>query len=388
MRRVYLDNNATTPVLAEVFEAMSPCFRIGYGNASSIHAYGRDALAAVKKARESAARLLACRPTEIIFTSGGTESDNTAIFGMVSAGDHLVISAIEHSAVQQVSLALKRFGCETTRVRVDSNGRVDPDEVRQALRKNTKLISVMMANNETGVIQPVEEIGRIAAEADIWFHTDAVQAAGKIPIAVERIQCDLLSLSGHKIHGPKGVGALYVRRGTPLRPLLYGGHQEKGFRPGTENVPGIVGLGKACEAALRHLEDGSADRLAAWRDRLETGIVSTVPETGITGRAAPRVPNTTNIYFDQVSGDALVLALDEQGIAASRGAACHSGESDPSNVLMAMGLNGERSRSSLRFSLGFENVAEDIDQLLAVLPETVRRLRSARPFRATPAKQE
>jgi cysteine desulfurase len=376
MRAVYLDNNATTPVLPEVFEAMAPYFLEYFGNPSSIHGPGREALAAMKKARASVAQLLGARATEIVFTSGGTEGDNLAIAGMVSPGDHIVTSAIEHTAVTQACRSLERLSCETTRVPVDGTGRIDPADVRRALRTNTRLISVMLANNETGVVQPVEEIGRIAAEADVWFHIDAVQGAGKLPIPVDRIGCDLLTISGHKIHGPKGIGALYVRRGTSLRPLVYGGRQENGRRPGTENLPGIVGLGRACEIAREGLCDGAVDRMGALRDRLEAGVICLVPDTGISGNRAPRVPNTTNIYFDGVAGDALVLALDEQGIAVSRGAACHSGEAEPSSVLMAMGLSGERSRSSLRFSLGKQTVDADIDWLLATLPEAVRRCRT------------
>jgi cysteine desulfurase len=382
MCTVYLDNNATTPVLPEVFEAMAPWFLQHFGNPSSIHGCGREALAALKQARESVARLLGCRATEIVFTSGGTEGDNMAVFGTVSPGDHIITSSIEHSAITQSCLAMQRLGCETTRVPVSEAGQVDPTDVRRALQKNTTLISVMLANNETGVIQPVEEIGKLAREAGVQFHTDAVQAAGKVPISVDRIGCDLLSISGHKIHAPKGIGALYVRRGIRFRPLLFGGRQENGRRPGTENMPGIVGLGRACEIALAGLSDGSVDHIGAWRDRLEAGVVAAVPRTGINGNRSPRVLNTTNIYFDGVGGDALVLALDEQGIAVSRGSACHSGEAEPSNVLMAMGLSGERARSSLRFSLGKRNAERDIDRLLAVLPQAVERLRHASPFGA------
>ncbi len=376
----YLDNNATTPVLPEVFGAMAPYFAQSFGNPSSIHGCGRRALAAVKSARESVARLLGCRAAEVIFTSGGTESDNLALLGMTTSGDHIITSAIEHSAIRQPCVWLQRRGVEITFVPVDHFGQVRPDDVRRALRKNTKLISVMMANNETGVLQPVEEIGKIAAEADVWFHTDAVQAAAKVPISVDRIGCDLLSISGHKIHGPQGIGALYVRRGTPLEPQFHGGHQQKGLRPGTENVPGIVGLGCACEIACTGLADGATDRMAALRDRLEAALANGIEDTGINGRGAPRVPNTTNIYFDHIGGDALVLALDEKNIAASRGAACTSGERDPSSVLMAMGLTGERSRSSLRFSLGKQTTAADIDYVVATVPEVVRRLREASPF--------
>ncbi|HEX8926616.1 MAG TPA: cysteine desulfurase family protein, partial [Terriglobales bacterium] len=349
---IYLDNNGTTPLLPEVLEAMLPYFVERFGNASSMHAAGRRALAALKQARSTVANFLGCRPTEIIFTSGGTEGDNLALKGMVSAGDHIITSAIEHSAIWQTCLYLKQSGIEVTRVGVTQDGVVDPDEVRNALRPNTKLISIMMANNETGVLQPVEEIGRIAREADVWFHTDAVQAAGKVPIDVNRIGCDLLTITAHKMHGPQGTGALYVRRGTPLRPQLHGGHQESSRRPGTENIAGIVGLAKACEIAQRGFEDGSVLRLSGWRDRLEAAVLTQIPETGVNGQRAPRVANTSNIFFDHIGGDALVLALDELGVAVSRGAACNAGEVEPSSILMAMGVSGERSRSSVRFSLG------------------------------------
>ena len=377
MRISYLDNNSTTPVLHDVLEEMLPCFSGSFGNPSSIHACGRNALSHLKLARERVAALLDCLPTEVVFTSGGTEGDNLALKGMMNPGDHLIVSSIEHSAVLSTSAWLERNGCEVTRVGVNSNGQVEPDMVRRALRPNTRLISIMLANNETGVLQPVNEIGHIAAEADVWFHTDAVQAAGKVPVSVQTIGCDLLTISAHKIHGPQGVGALYVRRGTPLRAQLHGGHQEKNRRPGTENVAGIVGLGKACEIACAGLSDGSVQKVAALRDRLESEILSVVPETRINGKDVPRVPNTTNILFEHVGGDALVLALDDLGIAASRGAACTAGEADPSSVLMAMGLTGEQSRSSLRFSLGKLNTAEDIERTIAVLPAAVRRLREA-----------
>jgi len=376
----YLDNNSTTPVLPEVMEEMLPCFSQFFGNPSSIHSCGRRALKHLKLARERVAALLDCLPTEIVFTSGGTEGDNLALLGMMNPGDHIVVSAIEHSAILSTCAWLERLGCELTRVGVNGNGQVDPDDIRRALRKNTRLISVMIANNETGVLQPVEEIGRIAAEADVWFHTDAVQAAGKVPVSVKTINCDLLTISAHKIHGPQGVGALYVRRGTPLRAQQHGGHQEKSRRPGTENVAGIAGLGRASELARSGLSDGSVERMAALRNHLEESIVSLVPETRINGNNAPRVPNSTNILFEHVGGDALVLALDELGVAASRGAACTAGEADPSSVLMAMGLTGEQSRSSLRFSLGKQNTAADIENAIAVLPDAVHRLRSASPF--------
>jgi cysteine desulfurase len=376
----YLDNNSTTPVLPEVLEVMLPCFSDTFGNPSSIHGCGRRALAHLKHAREQVAALIDCLPTEIVFTSGGTEGDNLALKGMMNPGDHIIVSAVEHSAILSTCKWLEQTGCEVTKVGVNGNGQVEPESVRCALRKNTRLISVMMANNETGVLQPVEEIGRIASEADVWFHTDAVQAAGKIPISVESIGCDLLTVSAHKIHGPQGVGALFVRRGTPLHAQLHGGHQERSRRPGTENVPGIAGLGQASEMAREGLSDGAAERMRMLRDRLEAAILKLVPETRINGNGAQRVPNTSNILFEHVGGDALVLALDKLGVAASRGAACTAGEADPSSVLMAMGLTGEQSRSSLRFSIGKQNTVEDIDRAISVLPDAVRRLREASPF--------
>jgi cysteine desulfurase len=379
---VYLDNNGTTPLLPEVLAAMLPYFSEQFGNPSSLHACGRRTLAALKQARTSVATLLGCRTTEVFFTSGGTEGDNLALLGMVGPGDHVITSVIEHSAILQTCRYLEHIGCQVTRVGVNSNGQVEAEEVRHALRPNTKLISIMFANNETGVLQPVEEIGEIAATADVWFHIDAVQAAGKVPIKVDQIRCDLLTITAHKIHGPQGTGALFVRRGTPLRPLLHGGHQEKGKRPGTENVPGIVGLGVACEIARCGLEDGSMKKIGSWREKLEAAVLALIPEVGVNGANAPRVGNTSNIYFDHIGGDALVLALDERGIAASRGAACNSGEAEPSSILMAMGLSGERSRSSLRFSIGKANTEEDIDTLISVLPETVRELRVKSPFYA------
>jgi cysteine desulfurase len=316
----------------------------------------------------------------VVFTSGGTEGDNLALKGMMSPGDHVIVSAVEHSAILGTCMWLEQIGCEVTRVGVNGNGQVEPESVRRALRKNTRLISIMMANNETGVLQPVEEIGKIAAEADVWFHTDAVQAAGKVPISVKSISCDLLTISAHKFHGPQGAGALFVRRGTPLCPQLHGGHQEKGRRTGTENVAGIAGLGRASEIARIGLSDGTMQRIGTLRDRLEAAVVDRVPDTRINGKNAPRVPNTTNILFERVGGDALVMALDELGIAASRGAACTAGEADPSSVLMAMGLTGEQSRSSLRFSLGKLNTGEDIERVISVLPGAVQRLRDASQF--------
>ncbi|HTA25032.1 MAG TPA: cysteine desulfurase family protein [Terriglobales bacterium] len=379
MHRVYLDNNATTPILPEVFEAMRHYFVEHFGNASSIHHHGQETRAAVERARESVAMLLGCRAAEIVFTSGGTEGDNLAIFGMVREGDHVVSSTIEHHAVLNSCKHLDEAGCEVTYVPVDGRGLVDPDDVRRALRSNTKLISIMMANNETGVLQPVEEIGRIAAEADVYFHTDGVQAAGKVSIDVQRIGCDLLSISGHKMHAPQGVGALYVRKGTILQPMLYGGSHERSRRAGTENVPGIVGLGKAAEIAKESLDHGDLTRMAALRDHLQEKILDEVEAIGVNGQGAPRVPNTTNIHFDYIEGEALVIALDLKGLAVSTGAACSSGAIEPSHVLTAMGLPPEQARASLRFSLGKQNTPEEVGFALGLVPETVARLRELSP---------
>ncbi|MGC1449971.1 MAG: aminotransferase class V-fold PLP-dependent enzyme [Candidatus Sulfotelmatobacter sp.] len=379
MHRIYLDNNATTPLLPEVFEAMRPYFGDQFGNASSIHHHGQQTRAAVEDARESLAALLGCRASEIVFTSGGTEADNLAIAGLVGAGDHVVTSSIEHHAVLLACKHLEEIGTEVTVLPVDGRSLVDPADVRRALRPNTKLISIMMANNETGVLQPVEEIGKIAAEAGILFHTDAVQAAGKVAIDVKRIGCHALSISGHKIHAPQGVGALYVRKGTRLQPLFYGGRHERSRRAGTENVPGIVGLGKAAHLAQQALDRGDDQKMAATRDRLQRGILAQVEEAGVNGDGAARVPNTTNIHFDHIDGEALVIALDLKGVAVSTGAACSSGAIEPSHVLVAMGLRADQARASIRFSLGKQTVAEDIDFALALVPETVARLREISP---------
>jgi len=379
MRRVYLDNNATTPVLPEVLDAMRPYFGEQFGNASSIHQHGQQARAAIEDARDSVAALLGCQSSEIVFTSGGTEADNLAIAGLVNAGDHVVTSSIEHHAVLLACKHLEDIGCSVTYLPVDGRSLVDPDDVRGALRPNTKLISVMVANNETGVLQPVEEIGKIAAEAGVCFHSDAVQAAGKVPIDVARIGCRALSISGHKIHAPQGVGALYVKKGTQLRPLFYGGRHERSRRAGTENVPGIVGLGKAAQIAKAAFDRGDDKKMAAMRDRLQQAILAQVDEAGVNGNGAPRVPNTTNIYFDHVDSEAIVIGLDLKGLAVSGGAACSSGATEPSHVLVAMGLRPDQARASIRFSLGKQSVADDIDFAIALVPETVAKQRDLSP---------
>ena len=379
MHRVYLDNNATTPVLPEVFEAMRPYFGERFGNASSIHHHGQETRAAVEDARESVADLLGCSASEVVFTSGGTESDNLAVAGWVAAGDHVITSSIEHHAVLHACKHLEKLGCDVTVLPVDGRGLIDPEDVRRALRPNTKLISVMMANNETGVLQPVEEIGKIAAEANVLFHTDAVQAAAKVLIDVRRIGCDALSISGHKIHAPQGVGALYVKKGTRLQPLFHGGRHERQRRAGTENVPGIVALGKAAQLAKEALDRGDDTRMAALRDRLQQGILAQVDEAGVNGDGVARVPNTANIHFDHIEGEALVIALDLKGLAVSTGAACSSGAIEPSHVLIAMGLRPEQARASIRFSLGKQTTEADIDFALGLVPETVVRLRDLSP---------
>jgi cysteine desulfurase len=377
--RIYLDNNATTPVLPEVFAAMRPYFDEHFGNASSVHHHGQETRLAVERARESVAALLACQPGEVVFTSGGTEADNLAIFGMVRPGDHVITSTIEHDAVLNSCKKLESMGCEVTRVPVDGRGLVNPEDVRHALRPNTRLITVMMANNETGVLQDVSAMGAIAADANVYFHTDAVQAAAKVPISVDRIGCHLLTISGHKFHAPQGVGALYVRKGTPLQALFYGGLHERSRRAGTENVPGIVGFGKAAELARQGLVDGRVQAMSAMRDRLEQEILASTDATGVNGSGAPRVPNTSNLYFDGVDSEALLIALDLKGLAVSSGAACSSGATEPSHVLSAMGLPRERARASLRFSLGKQNTEADVEFALRLVPDAVRRLRDLSP---------
>jgi cysteine desulfurase len=393
MRRVYLDNNATTPVLPEVFEAMRPFYLEQFGNASSIHHFGQHARAAVEKARASVAALLNARPAEIVFTSGGTEADNLGIFGLVQRGDHVITSTIEHSAVMNSCKRLEQMGCEVTFVPVNGRGEIDPGDVRGALRPNTRLISMMMANNETGVVQPVEEIGRIAEESDVFFHTDAVQAAGKVAIDVQKIRCDALTISGHKIHAPQGTGALFIKKGTLIQPQIYGGSHERQRRAGTENLPGIVGLGKAADLA-RHwlgqhaptssengdLVNGGPAEMAAMRDHLQEAVLAAMDDVGVNGEGAPRVPNTTNFWFDHVEGEALVIALDLKGLAVSSGAACSSGAIEPSHVLLAMGLPHQRARASIRVSLGKQTTQEDIDFAGKVIPETVARLREISPM--------
>jgi cysteine desulfurase len=381
--RVYMDANATTPLLPEVVEAMRPYWTEHFGNASSIHLHGQHARTAVDRARETLAEFFNCHDAEVVFNSGGTEGDNTALFGLLHPGDHLITTSIEHSAILEAAKRLTHQGVETTFVAPQPSGLIDPSDILRAVRPETRLISVMLANNETGVLQPVEEIGKIAASTGIFFHIDAVQGAGKVKFDVRRFGCHLLSISAHKMHGPKGVGAMFVRRGTPLESLLVGGSHERRRRAGTENVAGIVGFATAVELAMHSLADGTIDRLSKLRDRLETEALR-ISGTGLNGSEAngtpvTRVANTSNIWFDQLEGEALVIALDLKGVAISGGSACHSGATEPSHVLMAMGLDKTRARASLRFSLLKTATDAHVDHVLRVLPEAVEHLRAISP---------
>jgi cysteine desulfurase len=390
VHRIYLDHNATTPVHPAVLDAMLPYFGAEFGNPSSAHYFGQRARQAIEHAREAVANLIGARSSEIVFTSGGTEADNAAIFGVMggvtghalhtqrkSAGAplHLITTAIEHDAVLNACRALEARGVSVTYVAVGRDGIVSPDAIRSAIRPETALISVMHANNEIGTLQPVEEIGRIAAEAGIPFHTDAVQAAGKISIEVNRSGASLLSLSAHKFHGPKGAGALFVRKGVEIAPLLHGGQNERGRRAGTENVAAIVGLGKACELVRADLAEASA-HVSELRDHLENGLLARIPGARVNGDPTRRVPNTSSLMLPSVESESLVIALDLAGLACSAGAACSSGAVDPSHVLTAIGLTPAEARASLRLSLGRPNTREDIDRALELIPMAVARQRN------------
>ena len=384
MARIYLDHNATTPVDPAVLQAMLPYFSGEYGNASSIHTFGQRTRAAVETAREQVAALLDARAPEIVFTSGGTESDNHAIFGVIQEllarqpAAHVITTTIEHEAVLNSCQSLETRGVAVTYLPVSREGLIDLDELRNAIRPETGLITVMHANNELGVIQPIDEIGRIATEREIYFHTDAVQSVGKVPVNVGACAVDLLSLSGHKIYAPKGVGALYIKTGTRLRQLLHGGHHQRGFRPGTENVAGIVGLGKAAEVARLSLESDIA-RISELRDRFERGLLSRVADAHANAAGAPRTPNTSNITFSGIEGEALVIALDLRGVACSTGAACSSGAVEPSHVLTAVGLPASEARASIRFSLGRHTTEAEINAALEIVPAAVAKLRELSP---------
>ena len=377
MRRIYLDNAATTAVSPEVLEAMLPYFTQVSGNASSIHGYGREAKRAIENARRQVMRALnAAAPQEIYFTSGGTESDNWAIKGAALAigKGHIVTTAIEHHAVLHTCQWLEKRGYAVTYLPVDEYGRVTAAQVEAALREDTILVSVMAANNEVGTLQPIAEIGALCRARGVLFHTDAVQAAGAIPLDVQAMNIDLLSLSGHKLHGPKGAGVLYVRKGVKIETLLHGGAQERGFRAGTENVPAIVGLGKAVELAQEHLAQNAA-QVMRLRDKLISGLMERVPGAKLNGHPTERLPNNVNISFDRVEGEALLLRLDLVGVAGSSGSACTSGAIDPSHVLLALGLTPSQANGALRLTLSTDTTEEEIDAVLDILPPIVEDLR-------------
>ncbi len=382
MRSVYLDHAATTPVHPEVIAAMLPYFQPMYGNASSVHAFGRKGRMAIDNAREVLAKALGAQTNEIYFTSGGTESDNIALVGVAEAmadkGRHIITSSIEHHAILDTCAHLAKKGYEITYLPVDSEGLVNPEDVKAAIRPDTILISIGHANNEMGAIQPIAEIGAIAKAHGVYLHTDAVQSFGILPVDVNELQVDLLSLSGHKIYGPKGIGALYVRRGTRIRPIMFGGGQERKMRPGTENVPGIVGLAKAVELAMADREE-QAERLTRLRDKLIAGLTA-VPDVKLNGHPEKRLPGNVNVSVKYVEGESLILSLDLRGIAVSSGSACTSGSLDPSHVLIAMGLDHLQAHGSLRLTLGRDTTEEDIDYVLEVFPEVVARLRSMSPL--------
>jgi cysteine desulfurase len=385
MQRFYFDHNATTPVSPEVLETAVECLGQVYGNASSIHHFGQAAKQRLENARRQVAALIGCQPREIVFVSGGTEADNLALFGTVRtakcAARHVVTTAIEHPAVLNACAQLEREGVAVTYVPVGADGIVDPDDIRRALRPDTVLVSVMHANNELGTVQPVPEIAAIAREAGVYMHADGVQALGKIPVDVDVLGVDLYSMSGHKIYAPKGIGALYVRRGTRLAAIQFGGRHERERRPGTENVPGAAAFGRAAEVAEAQLEPETR-RVGELRDRLESAILERISHTGVNGNRAARTPNTTNIYFDGLEGEALVIGLDLRGFAVSSGAACSSGAVEPSHVLTAIGLNADRARASIRFSLGRANTAEQVDALVEAVAASVAHLRKLSPVLA------
>ncbi len=382
VQRFYFDHNATTPVSPAVLEVLVPALLEVYGNASSIHFPGQIAKQKLEIARRQIAGMIGCNPKDLVFLSGGTEADNLAILGTVrsnaAARKHVVTTSIEHPAVLNTCRQLEREGVQVSYVRVGSDGVVDPVDVRRALRPETILISVMHANNELGTVQPIQPIAALASEAGVLFHSDGVQAAGKIPVDVKALGVDLYSISGHKLYAPKGIGALYVKHGTRLASIQFGGRHERERRPGTENVPGAVALGQAASAATEELLSEIA-RLAALRDRLEAGILERIPACGVNGGRSLRTPNTTNIFFDGLEGEALVISLDLKGFAVSSGSACSSGAVEPSHVLLAIGLSRERARASLRFSLGQSNTEEQVDALIDAVAESAAHLRKLSP---------
>ncbi len=382
MKTIYLDNNATTQVAPEVLETILPYFNEFYGNPSSAHSFGGQVAEKVTKAREQVAALLGARPGEIIFTSGGTESDNAAVRSALAAYPekrHIVISPVEHPAIRSLCHHLAKQGYRVTEVPVNGQGELDMELYARSLTPDTAIVSLMWANNETGVLFPIQKAAEMAREKDILFHTDAVQAVGKIPITLRDSAVDMLSLSGHKLHSPKGIGVLYARTGLKFKPYVIGGHQERNRRAGTENTPAIIGLGKACELAMSRME-GKRTKVLPLRDKLEKGILEKIPHTRVNGGAVPRLPNTSNISFEFVEGESILLSLDAEGICASTGSACSSGSLEPSHVLLAMGLTPTTAQGSVRFSLSAYNKEEEIDYVLQKLPPIIERLRSMSPL--------
>jgi cysteine desulfurase len=384
MKRIYLDHAATTSTDVEVVEAMKPFFTQKYGNPNSIHSFGQEAREAVEEAREKIARLIGANPSEIVFTAGGTEADNYAIKGIAWAnqkkGNHIITSQIEHHAVLHSCQFLEKHGFKVTYLKVDKYGLIDPEEVKKAITDQTILVTIMHANNEIGTIEPIKEIGKIVKEAGIYFHTDSVQTTGHIPIEVNDLGVDMLSISGHKLYGPKGVGALYLRKGTKIVNLIDGGAQEKNRRAGTENVTGMVGLGKAVELAEKRLAGGEVDKVVKLRDKLITGIMDQIENVRLNGHSTKRLPGNVNICFEFIEGESMLLNLDMKGVAASSGSACTSGSLEPSHVLLAIGLPPEIAHGSLRLTLGKDNTEEDIDYVIAILPKIIEKLRALSPF--------
>ena len=384
MKRIYMDHAATTSTDVEVVEAMEPFFTQKYGNPNSIHSFGQEAREAVEEAREKIARLIGANPSEIVFTAGGTEADNYAIKGIAWAnqkkGNHIITSQIEHHAVLHSCQFLEKHGFKVTYLKVDKYGLIDPEDVKKAITDQTILVTIMHANNEIGTIEPIKEIGKIVKEAGIYFHTDSVQTTGHIPIEVNDLGVDILSISGHKLYGPKGVGALYLRKGTKIVNLIDGGAQEKNRRAGTENVTGIVGLGKAVELAEKRLAGGEVDKVVKLRDKLITGIMDQIENVRLNGHPTKRLPGNVNICFEFIEGESMLLNLDMKGVAASSGSACTSGSLEPSHVLLAIGLPPEIAHGSLRLTLGKDNTEEDIDYVLDILPKIIEKLRALSPF--------
>ncbi|NCO24535.1 MAG: cysteine desulfurase NifS [Candidatus Infernicultor aquiphilus] len=384
MKRIYMDHAATTSTDVEVVEAMKPYFTQKYGNPNSIHSFGQEAREAVEEAREKIARLIGANPSEIVFTAGGTEADNYAIKGIAWAnqkkGNHIITSQIEHHAVLHSCQFLEKHGFKVTYLKVDKYGLIDPEDVKKAITGQTILVTIMHANNEIGTIEPIKEIGKIVKEAGIYFHTDSVQTTGHIPIEVNDLGVDMLSISGHKLYGPKGVGALYLRKGTKIVNLIDGGAQEKNRRAGTENVTGMVGLGKAVELAEKRLAGGEVDKVVKLRDKLITGIMDQIENVRLNGHSTRRLPGNANICFEFIEGESMLLNLDMKGVAASSGSACTSGSLEPSHVLLAIGLPPEIAHGSLRLTLGKDNTEEDIDYVLDILPKIIEKLRALSPF--------